>query len=309
MAPVERVKLPCDLPQPVLREALGTLVSVVPGASLETISADLLVLAVKSGEKDEEWMLPAKVAAFDKEKVSGVLAECVTEAKFKGKTGSSTDMLRLMGGNVKRCVVYGIGKGEKGDVAKAAAFAVSKATGKVGSVALYVEGGVDDFVSAIVEAANVEAYKDTRYKGSQEDDDKDKAPPSELTLVGVDAIPADAVVRGQAIAAGVCTTKELITAPANSLTPEGLADAARLIGKETGIEVQILNREECLKRKMGLYLGVTQGSIREPQFVHMCYKPEGEVKKKIAYVGKAVTFDSGGYNLKTGAGSMIAQMK
>ncbi len=60
---------------------------------------------------------------------------------------------------------------------------------------------------------------------------------------------------------------------------------------------------------MGCYLGVTQGSLREPQFIHMTYTPEGGAKTKVALVGKAVTFDSGGYNLKAGPGSMIELMK
>lgn len=54
-------------------------------------------------------------------------------------------------------------------------------------------------------------------------------------------------------------------APANSLTPEKLADAARQIASETGLEIEVLGREQIIEHKMGLYLGVTQGAIREPQ--------------------------------------------
>lgn len=60
---------------------------------------------------------------------------------------------------------------------------------------------------------------------------------------------------------------------------------------------------------MGLYLGVAEASKEAPKFIHLTYSPEGEVKRKIAIVGKGLTFDAGGYNLKAGAGSMIEMMK
>ena len=59
---------------------------------------------------------------------------------------------------------------------------------------------------------------------------------------------------------------------------------------------------------MGCYLGVAECSALEPQFIHLTYRPAGEVKKRVALVGKGLTFDSGGYNLKV-AGSMIEMMK
>jgi len=60
---------------------------------------------------------------------------------------------------------------------------------------------------------------------------------------------------------------------------------------------------------MGAYLAVSQGACEPPKFIHLTYKPKGEVKKKVAVIGKGLTFDSGGYNLKAGPGSMIEMMK
>jgi len=280
---------------------------------LDAITADLLVIALKespdSKDTKKEWALPKSVATFDSQRVSSALAECVSDADFKGKIGSTTDLIRLTSGSIKRVVIFGLGKGSSEDIYKAAAFAAEKATGKVSSVALYLDDTTvtKDEVAVISEAANVAVYKDKRFKGTMEGE-KDKAPPTEIVLVG-DTVCADAVKRGQAIAAGISGTKDVVTAPANSLTPEGLADAFKLVAEEANLEINVLTRQDCLERKMGLYLGVTQGSIREPQFIHVVYKPQGEVKKKIAYVGKAVTHDTGGYNLKAGSGSMIAMMK
>lgn len=274
----QRVKLPSDYTADVLRPGLGEAVNIAPGAPLETITTDLLIIAIKSpqdADADADFELPGKVASFDSERVHRALAECVTESEFTAKSGTSTDIVRIAGSAVKRCILYGIGKGEESDIAKVAAFAVEKATGKTDSVALYIDGGADEFITTIAEAANIAAYKDERYKGPKDEKKKnDKSPPSEILLVGTDSVPASDVARGKAIAAGIMATKDVVTAPANSLTPEGLADAARLVAKEADLEIQILDREACLEKGMGLYLGVTQGSIREPQFsTFLCCRP------------------------------------
>lgn len=73
----------------------------------------------------------------------------------------------------------------------------------------------------------------------------------------------------------------------------------------------ILEKEDCEKLNMGMYLGVTAASDLPPKFIHLIYKPEdvSESTPKIGLVGKGLTFDSGGYNIKAGAGCMIELMK
>merc|ERR1712087_162011 len=74
-------------------------------------------------------------------------------------------------------------------------------------------------------------------------------------------------------------------------------------------ELTVLDQAECEARGMGAYLGVSQGACEPPKFIHLKYMPSGEVTKRVALVGKGLTFDSGGYNIKAGAGSMIEKMK
>ncbi|CAD7694723.1 unnamed protein product [Ostreobium quekettii] len=92
-----------------------------------------------------------------------------------------------------------------------------------------------------------------------------------------------------------------------------MADAAKLIADKFPdvLSLKVLEREDCEKLKMGCYLAVARGSIKPPKFIHMTYKPKDATgnEKKIAIVGKGITFDSGGYNLKAGAGSLIESMK
>lgn len=142
--------------------------------------------------------------------------------------------------------------------------------------------------------------------------EKDSAKmPNELVLVGVSQSSEfdESIKKGTAVALGVITTKEVVSAPANCLTPATLASAAETVGKETGLNVKICGRSECKKLGMGLYLGVGRRSTDEPKFIHITYRPDGPRKKKVCIVGKAVTFDTGGTNAETGPGSMIELMK
>ena len=71
----------------------------------------------------------------------------------------------------------------------------------------------------------------------------------------------------------------------------------------------MLEKAACEKLGMGLFLGVAEASAEPVKFIHLTYTPKGAVKKTVAIVGKGLTFDSGGYNLKAGAGSLIEMMK
>lgn len=281
------------------------------GPALESYTGDLLVIGVWAPEDDDaEFQLPPTVAAFEKAVADGVLTEMIADADFKGKGGSSTEVVRILGSGPKRVALYGLGKKSKGAsaVSGASKFAMQKGMGVKActSAGLYIEGIASDEVTYAAEGAIEGAYVDERYKEKKETEKV----PTELVIVGSSS-SADmdaAIARGRAIGVGVITTKEVVNAPANMLTPATLALAAETVAKETGLDVKIMGRAECEKLGMGCYLGVGRGSTDEPKFIHMTYKPEGEVKKKLCIVGKAVTFDTGGTNLKVGA-SMIELMK
>ena len=87
-----------------------------------------------------------------------------------------------------------------------------------------------------------------------------------------------------------------------------LADTAAELARDYGLELNVLERTDCEARGMGAFLAVSQGSDLDPKFLHLIYRPAGEVKRRLALVGKGLTFDSGGYNLKVGA-AQIDMMK
>jgi leucyl aminopeptidase len=87
-----------------------------------------------------------------------------------------------------------------------------------------------------------------------------------------------------------------------------MAETAQNLASTYGLELTILEKEDCEKLGMGAFLGVAMASELPPKFIHLTYKPSGTAKRKLAIIGKGLTFDSGGLNIKV-AGSGIETMK
>jgi leucyl aminopeptidase len=109
----------------------------------------------------------------------------------------------------------------------------------------------------------------------------------------------DGSERGGLFAAASMLARDLVNTPAMHVTPKDLADAARAIAKEHRLVSVKIHEESALRRmKAGGILAVGQGSEHPPVLVHLVYKPKRKAKKKIALIGKGLTFDSGGLSLK-----------
>lgn len=92
--------------------------------------------------------------------------------------------------------------------------------------------------------------------------------------------------------------KDLVNESAQIVTPNYVANLATQIAKEHKLEIKVLDKEQIQEMKMNAFLAVGQGSVNEPRFIHLTYKPKGTPRKKIALVGKGITFDAGGMNIK-----------
>lgn len=95
--------------------------------------------------------------------------------------------------------------------------------------------------------------------------------------------------------------KDLVNESAQIATPEYIAKLAQDIAKEHNLEAKIYNKNEIKNLNMNAFLAVGQGSVNEPKFVHLTYKPQGTPRKKVALIGKGITFDAGGMNIKPAA--------
>ncbi|GBG31653.1 Leucine aminopeptidase 1 [Hondaea fermentalgiana] len=173
---------------------------------------------------------------------------------------------------------------------------------------------------AVVSAILARAEPDLRFRSSRalaSSTDSRKKNDVAIYVAGGDR---NGLLRGSAVARGMRTALELVNAPPNYVNPTTLAAfAERIASTSELLACKTLNAEQCSafgEHGMQLFLGVGSGSVNPPQLIHLRYtSPEflgdgnAEPSRKIAVVGKGVTFDSGGYNLKVGEGSMIDVMK
>src|SRR5579883_2563875 len=265
-------------------------------------------LAIGLFEDDVE--LTGDLASLD-EKFAGSIKELIAEEEFKAKPGSSIATRVGSGSSVRKVLLVGLGKKEalKLDTLRRAAAAAARLAKKQKSKTLGISLPVwnnDAALTAqvLTEGVHLALYQDNRFKSEPED----KGPQVEqVDLLGLGGQEA-AITRANQISSGVILARQLVAAPANSVTPITMAETAAAIASEHGLQLEVLEREDCEKLGMGAFLGVAQASDLPPKFVHLTYKPEGTPKRKLAIVGKGLTFDSGGLNIK-GAGSGIETMK
>ena len=158
---------------------------------------------------------------------------------------------------------------------------------------------------AQAEAVQLTIYQDRRFKSDKEEDQ-----PPKLQSVTIHSPHGDGppLARASAVCAGVELARQLVAAPPNVVDPTALANTARSLAANHGLKLRLLEKDECTKLGMGAYLGVAEASHIPPQFIHLTYQPASAVKQRLVLVGKGLTFDSGGYNLKVGA-AQIEMMK
>jgi leucyl aminopeptidase len=261
---------------------------------------------------EDQVELAGDFAALD-EKLSGTLQELIAEAEFKGKEGSSVATRVGSGSTVRKIILVGLGKAETlkldGIRRAAAASARSAKKEKCKTLGIYLpawSGNSTLTAQAIAEGVELALYQDNRFKSDPEEKEKG-AQLEKVEVLGLSGQDA-AIARAHHIASGVILARELVAAPANFVTPVTLAETAEALAHDYGLGLEILEREDCEKLGMGAFLGVAQASDLPPKFIHLTYKPDGTPRRKLAIIGKGLTFDSGGLNIK-GAGSGIEMMK
>ena len=238
------------------------------------------------------------------------LLERLEQLAFQGKAGECQSFERL-GAGPNGLIVVGLGDPAafnlaalRGAAATAAAAAGRRHSRHLG-LALPCEGlDAAAAAGAMAEAVRLSLYRDQRFRSEPEPISR----PERVTLFQLGE-SADAGLAGVApLCAGVELARALVAAPPNVATPQHLAETAAAIAADFALTLKVLERTDCQALGMGAYLGVAQGSDLPPKFIHLTYRPEGAVQRRVALVGKGLTFDSGGYNLKT-AGSQIEMMK
>ena len=172
----------------------------------------------------------------------------------------------------------------------------------------------EQLAGAIVEGALLADYRFDTFKSGleQEEEGGSSARLEHLVLAaagsGQEQALERAVSQAAAVAGAVNRARDLQNRPGNDLTPTALATYARELAERTpGLTAAVEGMEGILARSMGAFAAVAQGSQQEPALITLRYEPEGASGPLIGFVGKAVTFDSGGISLKPGA--KMAEMK
>ena len=230
--------------------------------------------------------------------------------RFKAKPGE-LQILTLAGPGPSQVLVAGLGAPESfdGRALRAAVAQLARASRDLGiselALALPIEGfDPTSALAALVQGFRLGTYQDQRFRSEPEP----LQLPGSIWLLGLDPSLDALIDREEQICAGVELARELVAAPPNAVNALTLEVTARGLAQELGLDLTVLDAEACRERGMGAYLAVAQGAAVPPRFLHLTIRPEGPVRRRVVLVGKGLTFDSGGYNLKVGA-SQIEMMK
>jgi leucyl aminopeptidase len=221
--------------------------------------------------------------------------------RFDGESGSVVETFLDSDGG-RRLLVIGTGSdGKSGEGAEklgGAAVARLLISGETDAVIDLTGLNYDaDAAARVALAAALRGWRYDRYRTRLKD--KQKATLTTVTIVGAskDAEQRYAA-RYAAVVEGVSLTRELVTEPANIIYPETFVERVLKSVDGLGLEAQVLGGEEMAKLGMGALLGVAQGSVREPKMLVLKWNGGKAGEAPIAFIGKGVTFDTGGISIK-----------
>ena len=229
-------------------------------------------------------------------------------AEFKGKNGSTLDLLEPDGIKIQRLIVVGVGKQaelKEKDFLKFGGVLAGKlnaATEAVTVLAELPDGAIEPANAASIGAGvRLRAYKFNRYK-TKKKDENDVLRAQVSISVGDVAATRKAFAASAQVVDGVLMARELVNEPPNVLYPEEFARRAGQLRK-LGVTVEVLDVKAMTKLGMGALLGVAQGSARPGRTVIMRWNGGKRGAQPVAFVGKGVCFDTGGISIK-GAANM-----
>ncbi|MET9131703.1 leucyl aminopeptidase [Streptomyces antibioticus] len=274
-------------------------------AAAPGLRADAIVIGVAKGPKGPVVAPGAEAVdqAYD-----GRLAGVLETLGASGAEGEVTKLPAPAGFKAPLVLAVGLGAEPEKDASfdaealrRAAGVAARTLTGsKKAAFALPLTDAAD--LGAVAEGVVLGAYSFDAYKESAKDAKarNGKAPLAEAALLGGkprDAAHKAALARAVAVGEELNRARDLINMPPNDLDPAAFAALAQTAAKEHGIKVQVLDEKALAKGGYGGILGVGSGSASTPRLVKLSYT-SGKADKHLAFVGKGITYDSGGISLK-----------
>ncbi|MEE8471391.1 MAG: M17 family peptidase N-terminal domain-containing protein, partial [Dehalococcoidia bacterium] len=242
------------------------------------------------------------------ELLGGAIVKLISEGEIKGKLNEVT-LIHSMGKvEPERVLVLGLGKQEKFtlDSIREVTAVACRFVRKVGArrVATVVHGAgaggvdVEKAVQALTEGSIVGLYTFRKHITKESEHGEIE----ELLIVERDEsrIPRleSGVNRGRVLAEATNFARDMVNQPANHMTPSDMADVARGVAADWGLEFSVLGRDDMESLGMGALLGVAQGSKQPPMFIILKYAGGDSAASTLGLIGKGLTFDSGGISIK-----------
>jgi leucyl aminopeptidase len=267
-------------------------------ARVDSVKTDLLVLPVREKKFDE----PA-LQALDR-RFKGNLRDRIQKSKFSGAEASSLSY--STGGLIPAAQILLIGIGGSNEVAadawrKAGARAAKEASASgAAEIAFYFAPGKDSekAAAAVGEGTLLASYQFTKYRSNSKPAGKISA----LTFFSPGLRRTEAISRAvatvQNIIPGVFLARDLINEPPSVSTARFLGEQAQYHCRGRGLSVEVWGKKKIEAMNLAGLLAVNRGSEEEPRFIHLRYRPPRKARKRVALIGKGITFDSGGLSLK-----------
>ncbi len=259
-----------------------------------------------------DYALVLPVAGKDRSTLSALgasqraIAVALDRQRFEGDATNTSEQFIDDNGSVRRLLVVGTGMGVSPIEAaeKLGGTAVSKlqmSGEKRGVIDLSGLGYDADAAARVALGAVLRAWRYDRYRTKLKDNQK--ATLEDIVIVGGNGGAAKRYEQRWApVVEGVSLTRELVTEPANIIYPETFVERVKASVKGSGLELEVLDRAAMDKLGMGALLGVAQGSVREARLLVLKWNGGGKGAPPTAFVGKGVTFDTGGISIKPAAG-------
>jgi leucyl aminopeptidase len=235
------------------------------------------------------------------------IVQGATAARFGGKAGQLFESFVERGGRLVRLALAGTGKpgdaGRKAALERAGAGLTARFL-RSGETALALDLSQAELspedAAAVLLGLRLRGWRHDTYRTRLKDDQK--ATLAEAVVIGAPAGTEAAWKTEEALAEGVEFTRELVAEPANIIYPESFVARCRERYRGTGLELTVLDEKEMEKLGMGALLGVAQGSVKKPRLLAIEWNGGARGQKPTAFVGKGVTFDTGGISIKPAAG-------
>jgi len=269
------------------------------------IETDAIVVGLFEGMEQPDEATAAVDKALD-----GAISSLISRNEIKGKS-EEVSIVHTFGKLAARIVaVVGLGKRQDCDVDR-----IRRVTGQFcralrksncRKVATILHGadtggiGLEASAKAITEGAILGLYCFTKYKKPEYED-------IEEILIAVKEkgkvpILESGVSKGKVIAEATNLARDMVNEPANFMTPSQMAEVAKEIAVKYGLDFKVFDREEMEAMGMGALLGVAKGSSQPPKLITLAYKGDRDSEKAFGFLGKGITFDSGGISIKPSEG-------